>query len=92
MNATRIAELVQDLLAERARTLGDYAFSVPTDMMFCDDDNLWHVFVMPDQPVPQRGAFYDVLNEIEETLEKRHGVRTMLVPVTPETQRATHAD
>jgi hypothetical protein len=47
---------------------------------------------MPDQPVPQRGAFYDVLNEIEETLEKRHGVRTMLVPVTPETQRATHAD
>jgi hypothetical protein len=81
MKKQELCQIVTDTLRSHIGALGDYKFQVLLEMSFRDEEDLWHVFIQPDKPVRQRGQFYDLLNDVEEQVEKEHRENVMIVPV-----------
>ncbi len=82
MIAAKIAQRVHALLETNAMTLGSFTFSVPVSRIYREED-LWYVFVEPDSVIEKQGQFYDVLNDIEEQIEKEDHENVLIVPLQP---------
>jgi len=83
MTLDQLAAMVESELSNRTRQLGSYRLTVAKASSFRDEENLWHIFVEVDQPIPQRGQYYDILNDVEELFQTKHQESVMLVPVKP---------
>ena len=84
MTSDQISERVKELLKDKVRSLGTYEFHVPTEMIFQDDETLWHVYVRPSGEIKERGRFYDILNDVEKKIENEDHQNIMIVPMKPE--------
>ena len=87
-----ISKSVEDQLRERGSELSLGDSSVLHDLSFEDEEGLWHVFIENTTGRDVRGRFYDVLNDVEEWIEKQHQVKVMLVPVKSETAAPTYLE
>jgi hypothetical protein len=88
MTIGQINEVVLSSLRAHAGDIGDCAFKTVGAPMEREPD-FWRVIVRPDRPIRRMGALDDVLNDIEEEIEKEHGLNVMIVAINPEETEAS---
>jgi|GEM_PF-3006666 len=87
MDPGEIAKAVEKLLCNRTQQF-NVKLTISPDVIYQDEDGLWHVLVEHVEPIGARGQFYDVLNEVEEEFKEAHQENIMIVPVKPERKTA----
>jgi uncharacterized protein (DUF433 family) len=76
----RIAELVREQLARQ--DLDGITIEVQPDRVRRQDE-YWYVPVLPSRQPPKMYAYYEVLAEVEATIEENEELQVFLVPVIP---------
>ena len=83
MTRENLSKIVHESLQKHTRGFGNYRFEVVLDSVYQDEEQLWHVPIRPDRVVERRGAFYDLLNDVEKQIEQDHQINVMIVPIRP---------
>ena len=86
MERPDIPQLVLERLNQAVKSLGDYRFAVMEKQVFQDEDHMWHVPVHADRPLKERGRLYDLLNDVEDEIEKDTAQPVLIIPIAAPTQ------